>query len=57
MASMKQSVNETAEQLQCEIIDQADEVPEVVAWNQLPEKPGKAYNASASICTPGHIAH
>ncbi|MGB8312613.1 MAG: hypothetical protein WCE81_12245 [Halobacteriota archaeon] len=45
MASIKQSVNETMEQLQREIIDQADDAPEVEAWQQLPEEPGKAYNA------------
>ena len=45
MASIKQSVNETEEQLQCEIIDQADDVSEVEAWQQLPEEPGKVYHA------------
>ena len=45
MASIKQSVNETKEQLQREIMDQADDAPEVEAWQQLPEEPGKIYHA------------
>jgi hypothetical protein len=45
MSSIKQSRNETTEQLQCEIMDQADDVPDVEAWQQLPEESAKAYHA------------
>ena len=45
ISSIKEQVNETSEQLQSEIMDQADDVPDVEAWLQLPEEPGKAYYA------------
>ena len=45
MSSIKQSRNETAEQLQPEIMEQADDVPDVEAWQQLPEESAKAYHA------------
>lgn len=38
-------MNETREQLQHEIMDQADDVPDVEVWQQLPEESGKAYYA------------
>jgi hypothetical protein len=45
MTSIKQNRNATTEQLHREIKDQADDVPDVEAWQQLPEEPGKAYHA------------
>jgi hypothetical protein len=45
MSSIKQSRNGTIEQLQRDIIDQADDAPGVEAWQQLSEESGKAYHA------------
>jgi len=45
VSSIKERISETTEQLQREIMDQADDVPDVEAWQQLPEETDKAYNA------------
>ena len=45
MSSIKQNRNETTEQLQRDVIDQVDDVPDVEAWQQLSEESGKAYHA------------
>ncbi|MGB8311669.1 MAG: hypothetical protein WCE81_07380 [Halobacteriota archaeon] len=45
MSSITQIKNTTKELSQREIIDQADDAPEVEAWQQLPEESGKIYHA------------
>lgn len=45
MSSIKQNRNETTEELHRDVIEQADDIPDVEAWQQLPEESGKAYHA------------
>ena len=45
MSTIKQKRDDTTEQLHRDIIDQTDDMPEVEAWQQLPEESGKAYHA------------